>query len=72
MVERKSHKKSADKCEICGKEVARSVSRKKAAGIAGLEISSSGGPKVHLCKEHYKVFKKATKTDRKLDSLSWQ
>jgi len=27
--------------------------------------------KVHLCKEHYKEYKKATKEKRKIETLTW-
>ena len=70
MVERKSKPRESKKCDVCGKPAERSVARSKAAKVPELGIEDGPG-KVHLCKEHYKIFKKATKKERKLDSLSW-
>ncbi len=33
-------------------------------------VRNIGG--VHLCREHYKEFKKATKEERSLDRLGWE
>ena len=52
----------------CDNEAVRSISAKKAGKILKLET----GPrekKAHLCKEHYKEFRKATKRDRKYEML---
>jgi hypothetical protein len=69
MAERKSQARSAEACMVkgCGKEAERSVSG-KAAIEAELAVEE-GEKRVHLCKEHYRKFKKATKQDRILDSL---
>ncbi|MEA3559150.1 MAG: hypothetical protein U9R75_07860 [Candidatus Thermoplasmatota archaeon] len=58
-------------CDIsgCSEETSRSVSAKKVQG-AGLDTKVKKG-KVHLCKEHYKEFKKKTKEDRKLERVGW-
>jgi hypothetical protein len=58
-------------CEVkgCSNKAERSVSVKK-MGKAGLEIESKIG-NAHICKEHYKDYKKATKEDRKLERLGW-
>jgi len=59
-----------DSCGVagCGAAAARSYSR-KAVEAAGLKPADDAAKRVHLCKEHNKAMKKATKTDRKLESL---
>jgi len=56
-------------CDVVGCEnpAVRGLSPKKVKN-AGLDIEDVRG-KVHLCKEHYKEYKKASKTDRKLEML---
>jgi hypothetical protein len=55
-------------CEFTSK---RSISAKKVeTALPNLKFNKSG-KKVHLCKEHYKQLKKATKTDRKIETLTW-
>jgi hypothetical protein len=60
----------AKTCDVvgCDKPAERAVSPKKVKQ-AGLDIEDVRG-KAHLCKKHYKEYKKASKTDRKLDRLS--
>ena len=57
-------------CEIkgCNSPKHRSVSA-KAVAKAGLDVSNKTRGKVHLCREHYKEYKKATKKDRELERL---
>ncbi len=57
-------------CDVtgCKNEKFKTVSRKEAEKIFSL---SSGSNKVHLCKEHYKEFKKKTKKDREIERLNW-
>ena len=64
-------KKKVKVCEVsgCSEEAVRAVSAEKARK-AGLSVSKTKG-KVHLCKKHYKEFKKATKKDRELERLGW-
>ncbi len=59
-------------CEVsnCKNESARSLSRKKVDKELNHSLTGSGS-KVKICKEHYKEFKKATKKEKKLDSLGW-
>jgi hypothetical protein len=54
------------KCSVagCQKEAVRSLSIDKVTD-AGLE--AQGTRRAYLCKEHYKQYKKATKTEKKLD-----
>jgi len=60
------------KCDASGCDAVaeRSVSAKK-AGKAGLKLASEDLRNAHLCKEHYKQFKKKTKKDRELERLGW-
>ena len=55
------------KCDVsdCNNDGIRSLNTKKIEE-AGLRVSS-GGKKSALCKEHYKEWKKETKSDRSLD-----
>ncbi len=64
-------KKKVKTCEVsgCSEEAVRAVSAEKARK-AGLSVSKTKG-KVHLCKKHYKEFKKATKKERELERLGW-
>lgn len=59
-----------DKCGIagCSQPAVRSYSR-KACEDAGLKPADENAKRVHVCKEHNKAFKKATKADRKLEAL---
>ena len=59
-------------CDVagCTKEAERSVSPKKVVG-SSLSMKNEGSRSAHLCKDHYKTFKKDTKQDRKLDSLRY-
>lgn len=58
-------------CEVsgCNEPAVRSVSIKKAKA-SGLSLEGDRG-NVHLCKEHYKEFKRSTREDRKLQRLGW-
>ncbi len=69
MAERLSGSRSVEKCAVkgCGKDAERSVSG-EAAREAGLDVEE-GLRRAHLCKDHYRQFKKATREDRKLESL---
>lgn len=65
-------KEAVDKlCDVkdCNEQAVRSVSAKKVVK-SGLTIPSERG-NTHLCKEHYKEFKKSTKEDRKLQRIGW-
>ena len=59
-------------CEVanCNNESTRSLSRKKVDKALSKTLTGSG-KKVKICKDHYKEFKKATKKEKKLDSLGW-
>jgi hypothetical protein len=51
----------------CGKPAERSISQ-NIAHEAKLDVDEDL-KRIHLCKEHYKAFKKATKTERKIGSM---
>lgn len=59
-----------DKCEIagCDKPAERSFS-KELCEKAKLTPKDENAKRVHLCRDHARQLKKATKVDRKLDSL---
>lgn len=58
-----------EKCDVigCNEPAHRAVSAKNAMK-AGLKVKKERG-KAHLCKKHYKEYKKATKKDRELERL---
>ncbi len=60
----------AESCGVsgCGKPAERSIS-KQAAEDAGLKLADENARRAHLCKDHYKQYKKASKTDRKLEYM---
>jgi len=54
----------------CKDEGHKSLSTKKVE--KALSTKFEGKPRrVHLCKVHYKEYKKATKKDRELERLAW-
>jgi len=61
-----------DKCDIegCDAEGVRSIPGKKVEK-AGLKLLSDPDKNAHLCRDHYKEFKRKTKSDRTLDRLGW-
>ncbi len=69
MVERKSKRSRKKRCDVvdCNKPKKRSLGIKKVKD-AGLKIDPSS-KRARLCKEHYKEYKKATKTKRELKRL---
>ncbi|MDD1743608.1 MAG: hypothetical protein LUO85_03180 [Methanomassiliicoccales archaeon] len=69
MAERRSPVAEMGNCEVlgCTKPAERSVSAENAKS-AGLKFEE-GLKRVHLCKDHYRQFKKETKQDRVLESL---
>ena len=69
MAERKSPERQGDICTVkgCDKDAERSISA-DAASEAGLDIKE-GVRRAHLCKDHYKEYKKRSRKDRKLGSL---
>jgi len=56
--------------EGCGNPAARSVAGKRAqAALRSLKLADER--RVHLCRDHYKQFRKATKEERDLERLGW-
>jgi hypothetical protein len=56
----------------CGKEAKRSLSTKKVKeALPELKLIAETR-RVHLCKDHYKQFRKKTKQERELDRATWQ
>lgn len=55
----------------CGQDAVRSVALEKAKEALPGRSMSADFRRVHLCREHYRTFRKATKKDRELDRLAW-
>ena len=53
----------------CGNQAEWSISRGETGG-SGLSLSGEGR-RVYLCRDHYKVWKKATKKSRNLERSRW-
>jgi hypothetical protein len=64
------HDKTAKTCDVagCDKESERSISLKQFSQ-SSLKLKDPGVRSAHLCKEHYKSFKKETKSSRELDQF---
>jgi hypothetical protein len=58
-------------CDVkgCENESFQTVSAELASKLFQFKEKKT---KVHLCREHYKEFKKATKKERELDRLAWK
>lgn len=54
----------------CDREASRSVSGKKVEK-AGINLATDPSKSAHLCKDHYKEYKKKSKKDRELERLDW-
>lgn len=67
-MESAKHSSVAKICDVtgCDKEAERSISPKNVTE-SSLSLKDPKVRSVHLCKEHYKTFKKDTKTSRALD-----
>lgn len=61
-----------EKCDIegCAAEGVRSIAGKKVEK-AGMNLTTDPDKNAHLCKDHYREFKKKTKSDRTFDRLGW-
>ena len=64
------HGTAEEVCDVagCDKPAERSINIKQASRC-GLSYKSQGLRSVHLCKEHYKEYKKQTKQDREIDQV---
>ncbi|MBN1110270.1 MAG: hypothetical protein JXA45_05865 [Methanomassiliicoccales archaeon] len=69
MVEARHATERNKQCDVkgCGSEAERSVSG-EAAVDAGLKVDE-GKKRVHLCKEHYREYKRSSRKDRQLQNL---
>ncbi len=74
MAERHTRPEEPQRCSVsgCKDDAERSVSSKKYQGaLPGVALNGEVGRRVHLCRRHYKDYRKATKEDRELDRLGW-
>lgn len=74
MVERHALRSAkAEHCSVkdCNGDAVRSVPAEKASEMAKLVFKEQTGKRVHLCRIHYRQYKKATSEDRELERLSW-
>ncbi|MDD5502137.1 MAG: hypothetical protein PHH26_01595 [Candidatus Thermoplasmatota archaeon] len=64
---------TSEKCSVagCKNEAEHSVPSEKATGALKDVKIEGDGRKVSLCREHYKSYKKATKTDRTVERAYW-
>ncbi len=64
------HSTTEATCDVagCDKVAERSINIKQASR-SGLELKNPSARSVHLCKDHYKSYKKDTKQDRGLDQV---
>ena len=62
------NKNGTNVCDVagCDKEAERSISLKQISK-SSLKLKDPNVRSAHLCKEHYRTFKKDTKTSRELD-----
>lgn len=61
---------NAEACHVkgCNASAERSINYKKVSET-NLQLKSESARQVHLCKDHYREFKKQTKTSRGLDRI---
>lgn len=55
----------------CGNDAVHSVALDKAKAALSGKTLEADFRRVHLCREHYRDFRKATKKDRELERLGW-
>jgi len=64
---------ASESCAVsgCGKDAARSLPTKKVKEVLP-DLSLTGDARrSHLCRDHYREFRKKTKQERELDRLGW-
>jgi len=64
---------TADVCAVdgCGNPAARSLSANRVKqALPELKLGTTGR-RAHLCRQHYREFRKKTKEDRELERASW-
>lgn len=59
-----------EKCDVagCDNPKVRTVGKRQVEKVFTL---NSRGTKAHLCRDHYKAYKRATKKDREIERLTW-
>jgi len=59
-------------CEVsgCKEEAARSIAADKLKKNLGVSLKTDSR-RAHICKKHYREFRKKTKGDRELERLGW-
>ena len=65
----------ADRCGVieCKEKGYKSLSTKKVkSALPDLKLRTERGKRIHLCKAHYKDYKKKTKKERELERLGWE
>ncbi|MBQ8179620.1 MAG: hypothetical protein IJ026_04145 [Candidatus Methanomethylophilaceae archaeon] len=64
------HDVAPDTCDVagCDRVCERSCNIKLVAR-SSLKLREEGLRQVHLCREHYREFKKETKSDRQIDQM---
>lgn len=55
----------------CGKEAARSLPTKKVTQVLDGVSLTTNARRSHLCRDHYRQFRKKTKQERQLERLGW-
>ena len=61
-------------CEIkeCNNDAVRSIATKNLRkSLPKIKVEDEKKRRTHICKDHYKEFKKATKEERELQRLGW-
>ncbi len=71
IAERMAAKKEICGVSGCGQDAVRSVALDKAKDALAGKSLNADFRRVHLCREHYRAFRKATKKDRELERLGW-
>jgi hypothetical protein len=71
------HHKMGPSEEVCGvkgckDKAVRSLPTKKLEGNIADGLKSDEPKRTHLCKEHYREYKKKTKDERLTDTLAWK
>jgi len=62
-----------DVCSVagCGQTAARSLSTKKVKEVLPELHLAAETRRTHLCRDHYRQFRKNTKEERELERLGW-
>lgn len=74
MAERHRQPEAPEQCSVsgCKEEAERSVSSKKYQGaLPNVALNGEVARRVHLCRKHYREYRKKTKEERELDRLGW-